>query len=331
MKGAFSMGGRYQNIMVTIGVLIAAYQAYLMQRGPQPGDPPLLQTAASHPVGGLVLVAGLFIIAGLLNATPFLSQFFPKRHPSTNQSEELTNIYADVILDWLKLNCHTVCKFTTEAMAADVKLSVDRAKGGLEKLEQLKLVSKDMLSWTFSAANAISVSPQFARWRPPSPEPKPDAACESLKAIANSDLEKISERIKQINQRLEFHFNPGTDPSIDIVTELWNGSVFELVNFGEISGHATYVGRQIAADPRIIVSVEPVLLNLKHAEKLTLVVRQYLSPEMADMMEANRNRQMLINFENVYVSFKILPMGGGSTKSFSWFGPRFAIEDTVRV
>jgi len=160
---------------------------------------------------------------------------------------------------------------------------------------------------------------------------KPDELCEALKRIANTDAEKISERVQEISQRIEFHFVPGSEPSVDVITELWNSCVFDLVNFGEISGHVTYGGRQLAADPRIIDSVEPVLLSLRHGGHVTLVVRQYLSAEMADMMEANRNRQVTIDFGNVAVLFQSAPLAGFSKQSFRWFGPRFAIEDTRRV
>jgi hypothetical protein len=162
-------------------------------------------------------------------------------------------------------------------------------------------------------------------------KPKEDHLCNALKAIANKDSEKLNDRIQQISQRIEFHFGHGADPSLDVITELWNGSVFDLVNFGEISGHATYASRQLAGDPRIIDSVEPIILNLRHGQKVTFTVRQYLSIEMADSMQANRDRQIAIDFENIAVTFKMAPFPEFSNQSFRWFGPRFAIEDTVRV
>lgn len=71
------MGLRYQNIMVTVGVLIAGYQTYLMQRGPSPTDPPIVQAAINHPLRGLILVGALFVIAGLLNVAPLLLKLLP--------------------------------------------------------------------------------------------------------------------------------------------------------------------------------------------------------------------------------------------------------------
>jgi hypothetical protein len=79
---------RYQNVMVTIGVIIAGFQAWMMWRGPQPTDPPAVQTAIEtvvrHPIGGLVLVATLFVIAGLLSAAPLLARLLPQKKSSSN-------------------------------------------------------------------------------------------------------------------------------------------------------------------------------------------------------------------------------------------------------
>jgi hypothetical protein len=161
--------------------------------------------------------------------------------------------------------------------------------------------------------------------------PKIDALADALKQIAVTDAKKMSERVPEISQRLEFHFGQGAEPSLDVITELLNASVFDLVNFGEISGHTTYAGRQLAADPRIIVPVEPPVLSLKHGEKLSFTVRQYLSAEMADVMQANRGRGVAIDFGNVMVKFKVLPRLGFSMERFIWSGPKFTIEDIRRV
>jgi hypothetical protein len=153
-----------------------------------------------------------------------------------------------------------------------------------------------------------------------------------IKELVDKDATNITSRIRHASQRIEFHFSPGSDPYLDITTELWNGSVFQLVSFGEIAGHVTYGGKQLAAEPRVIVSVEPPLLNLGHGDSLTLVVRQYLSSEVADMMQANRNRGVAIDFRSVFVSFKVLPLDDLTKMgAFRWQGPRFAIEEASRV
>jgi hypothetical protein len=152
------------------------------------------------------------------------------------------------------------------------------------------------------------------------------------KDLAKSDAANINKRIREASQRIEFHFSPGSDPYLDIITELWNGSVFQLVNHGELAGHVTYLGKQLAGEPRVVVSVEPPLLSLGHGESVTLTVRQCLSYQVAEMIEANRNRGVAIDFESVFVSFKILPLDGLTTMGvFKLQGPRFAIEDSTRI
>jgi hypothetical protein len=165
----------------------------------------------------------------------------------------------------------------------------------------------------------------------------PDDAAESerktwCEGMVKEDVEKINKRVREISQRKEFHYGSGSDPYIDIITELWNGSVFQLVSFGEIAGHVTYAGKQLAGEPRVMVSVEPPLLSVGHSESVILTVRQYLSAQVAGTMEANRNRGVAIDFESVFVSFKILPPPGfAKLGTYKWQGTRFAIEETTRV
>lgn len=155
--------------------------------------------------------------------------------------------------------------------------------------------------------------------------------CEALRQIADDDSAKIRERVRQVSQRIEFHFAPGSDPYIDIVTDLWNGSVFDLVSCGEILGHGIYAGNQLAAEPRVIVPVEPMLLRLKHGDTLTFTVRQFLSTEVADMMWANRNRGVAVDFQPVAVSFEIVPLPGLLKQVYRWWGSRFTLDDAKRV
>jgi hypothetical protein len=166
----------------------------------------------------------------------------------------------------------------------------------------------------------------------PDAESAPPALAEKTwsDVMAEDDAKKIQERVKKASQRIEFHYELGFDPYIEIITDLWNGSVFELVSFGEISGHSLYAGKQLAGDPRIIVSAEPALLRLEHGHTATLVVRQYVTADVADTMWANLNRGVVIDFESVHVSFKML-LPGFPKQDYRWWGPRFSIEDAKRV
>jgi hypothetical protein len=165
-------------------------------------------------------------------------------------------------------------------------------------------------------------------------KPKPDPICDTLKEIAQTDAKKMDERVKQISQQIEFRFNPGTEPSFDVVTELWNGSVFDLANFREISGRATYAGGELAAAPRVIFPTESNMLSLKHGGNTTLIVRQNVSVDMANAIEAGRGRGMRIDMTKVAVRFDGYSpnvLRNGTVPEFRWAGPKFAIEDTARV
>jgi hypothetical protein len=245
----------FRDIMLALGVAFAGLSAYFQWRGPVPTDPPAVQTVGSHPVTGLIVVAVLFIIAGLLNSTPLLSRFLP-----TGKEKRASDPSGATVPE-------------TEKTWGDV--------------------------------------------------------------MAEEDAQKLQERVREFNQRKEFHYAPGSDPYLEITTDLWNGSVFQLVNFGEITGHVAYNRKQLATEPRIIVSVEPPLLSLKHGDSVILTVRQCLSSQVAETMETNRNRGVAIDFESVAVTFKVLPAFkiSPTTKlaTYRWAGPRFAIEDAKRV
>jgi hypothetical protein len=234
----------FRDAMLTIGVLFAGLQVYLVWHRSDPSA--VAPLPLTHPIGGPILVAALFIVAGLLNVAPWVSRLFRKTADAPKKNAQSEKSWADV--------------------------------------------------------------------------------------MAEEDAKQIQERVKNANQRIEFHYAPGFDPHIDIITELWNGSVFELVSFGKISGHTLYAGKQLAAEPRIIVPVEPALLTLNHGDKATLVVRQYVTTDVADTMWANLNRGVPIDFESVAVSFKVLPRGPGfPNQEYRWWGPRFSIEDAKRV
>jgi hypothetical protein len=198
----------------------------------------------------------------------------------------------------------------------------------------LFLLSVGVLAVLLRLAKKIS-APQPAE--PSKPLAGPEDPAESEKktwceGLVKEDAEKINKRMLEIRQSKQFHYGSGSDPYIDIITELWNGSVFQLVSYGEISGHVTYGGKQLAGEPRVIVSVEPPLLSIGHGDSMTLTVRQYLSTPVADTMEANRTRSIAIDFESVFVPFKILPPPGfAKLEIYRWQGPRFAVEEAIRV
>jgi hypothetical protein len=207
----------------------------------------------------------------------------------------------------------------------------------------LFLLSFGVLALLLYLAKRISPVPKAAdsaASRPPEPQgearkaPRPEPTEPPEKTwgeiMAEEDAKNIQERVLEISQRKEFHYDPASDPYIDIITELGNASVFDLVSFGEISGHGTYAGSQLAQDPRVLASVEPVMVRIKHGDKATLTVRQFLSSGVADTMVANLNRGVSLSFESVSVSFK-MRSPTGSSQTYRWWGPRFTIEEATRV
>ncbi|MGA7694186.1 MAG: hypothetical protein WCA76_04110 [Candidatus Sulfotelmatobacter sp.] len=96
---------------------------------------------------------------GYIAVIAFVGYFFGKR----SRNAELSEIYADVILFWLKENCHTVCTFTTESMAAKVALPNEKTSLGLQRLLKHELIVKKRLFWEYSAASASNVSPGYER------------------------------------------------------------------------------------------------------------------------------------------------------------------------
>jgi hypothetical protein len=155
----------------------------------------------------------------------------------------------------------------------------------------LFLLSFGVLSLLLHLAKKISLVPKVEDSAvPPIPEPQ-DEECKALRAIAEEDAEKIRDRVRQIGQRVEFHFTPGSDPYIEIFTELLNASVFDVVTVGKVEGHTMYGGQQLSSPPQVFDKTGPpgpTLLNLKHGEWGTVRIRQFISTDVADRMWADR-------------------------------------------
>ena len=200
-----------------------------------------------------------------------------------------------------------------------------------------------MIAWIMPSLLALSIlvaaALHFAAARQRKEKSANNASSVSTKTeknwadvMAEEDAAKLPERIKEAKRRILFHYAPGSDPYLEIVTDLWNGTVFDLVNFGEIRGHAKYAGEQLALAPRIFDSVEPIFLNLKHAESETLTVRQYVTNDVADSLWANKDRGIAVDFGSVAVSFKAVPRTEKAVEAkYTWWGPRFSMQDVERV
>jgi len=150
--------------------------------------------------------------------------------------------------------------------------------------------------------------------------------------MAEDDAKKIQERVRTINQRKEFQFNQGSEPYLDVITDLCNCTVYELVTSGEITGQGTYAGSQFAALPRLLGSTGTTSRSLKHGEVGTFTFRQYLSHDLADRMWADRDRGVAIDFSSVVLSFKAILDGSLTKTQYRLAGPsRFGFSEAKRV
>ena len=163
---------------------------------------------------------------------------------------------------------------------------------------------------------------------------KETQGCAELKEIAKQDAEKMGERLHVCGKRADFYYQPAFDPYIDMFIELVNSSVFEIVTFGELVGHARYANNPLSSPPRIEAhsrfDVGPPLVTVKHGAKATLIIRQPLSRGVADLMVAQQSKGIPLRFDGVAVSFKRLGILGVQT--FGWYGiPEITIEEARRI
>jgi hypothetical protein len=192
------------------------------------------------------------------------------------------------------------------------------------------------LAWVIFQPSNPSVArpsyPNTGAGTPGLPEPQ-DEECKALRAIADEDAEKIRDRVRQIGQRVEFHFTPGSDHYIEIFTELLNASVFDVVTVGKVEGQTMYGGQQLSSPPQVFDKTGPpgpTLLNLKHGEWGTVRIRQFISTDVADRMWADRSRNIAVDMSLVRITFKML-LANRPLREFMFYGPRTTIEEAKRV
>jgi hypothetical protein len=150
-----------------------------------------------------------------------------------------------------------------------------------------------------------------------------------LEELADEDAAKITERVIRISEHTVFHFDPGSDPYIEIVWNLLNASVFRAT-WTKVSGHTMYAGNQLAIAPQVFDSTGPpgpTFLSLKHGDSGILRIRQFISTDIADRMWADRNRNIAVDFSLVAVGFEAM---GDTLTSFTLWGPRVLIADAIR-
>jgi hypothetical protein len=155
-------------------------------------------------------------------------------------------------------------------------------------------------------------------------QPKSDG---TLRALAEEDADHILERLHRTGQRAEFHFDVGSDPYVDIFIDIVNASVFEAVTSSKkIDGRAMYGGKPLASAPLLPDSV----FRVKHGEAGTMVIRQFVSEGIADLMWAERSRRVPLDLGTVSISFTMLAPGF-APRRFSWCGPEITMDEAKRL
>ncbi len=128
-----------------------------------------------------------------------------------------------------------------------------------------------------------------------------DPAGQVLRAMAEDDAEKIQQMVRRTGCRVEFHFDSGSDPYMDVIIDLINYSVFEVVTFGEIEGYTMYAGEQLALNPQIVDTAGKPFLSLKRGHSGSLRIHQFISANVADLMWSERDRKVPVDLRNVVI------------------------------
>ena len=160
-----------------------------------------------------------------------------------------------------------------------------------------------------------------------------DPLCKELKAIAESDARKITERVRHNTKRIDFDYSLASDSHLDVIIELLNMSVFEITTSGRIDGHTRYGGQQLYGNPEAHNEPDlpgPTFVRMEHGEYGTIRIRQFLSPQVAEQMWINKGRGIAIDMSFVGVAFRT-HLDGMPDRDFRIFGPRFTMDDVVRV
>ncbi len=134
-----------------------------------------------------------------------------------------------------------------------------------------------------------------------------DPLCKELKAIAESDARKITERVRHSTKRIDFDYSLASDSHLDVIIELLNMSVFEITSSGRIDGHTRYGGQQLYGNPEAHNEPDlpgPTFVRMEHGEYGTIRIRQFLSPQVAEQMWINKGRGIAIDMSFVGVAFR---------------------------
>jgi hypothetical protein len=115
-------------------------------------------------IGALVIGGLLQVLAAIVNRNkPEINKERLSDDHEKEYKEELSAVYADVILDWLQKNCSAGCTVNADALTGRLAIPRDRILWGLQHLDSLKLVDKTNLGWVFAPSKCSQIIPKFQR------------------------------------------------------------------------------------------------------------------------------------------------------------------------
>lgn len=202
------------------------------------------------PLGGFAIVQFAYI-----TVIAFVGYFFGTR----SKNLELSEIYADVILDWLKQHCPTVCTFTTEHMAGNVALPVEKISLGLQRLQKHELVVKKPLFWEYSAASASNIMPGYKRLgfdkNDSIPRLNTEAASKLLAAQSQAEVLRTlpihRQELKIDLDRLIVATSLSKDATIFVRIKLWAACDLNITKF---SARMTIYDKSYEVQPLVDIS-----------------------------------------------------------------------------
>ncbi len=251
--------------MLGLTVFLAAAQVYLTQRGPVETDPPIVQKAtditARHPIGGLVLVGALFVVAGILNSVPALIRYLHERKSPRVRDEFPEDVESD---------------------------------------------------------------------SSPAPPPPPTPAEHNsnwLGRMITEDLDRLQQRVIAVRWEPRRAFDK-TDPYIDFVVTFVNATVFAFNKPEKIQGKAKFGNHPLSSAPQLETA-----FPLTSRERATMVIRQFVSPSMAQHMQAAisaPNHSAMLDFSEVKI-FLNGHCDGIANTNFDWMGPNeVSLKESLR-
>src|SRR5439155_18571037 len=102
--------------------------------------------------------------------------------------------------------------------------------------------------------------------------------------------------------------------------------VFDIESHGGLTGNAKYANNPLFTAPRIEANAN---LKVRHGEKATLIIRQPVLRQMADLMVAQHSGGIPLKFDGVGVLFQRL--GILDQETFTWYGiPEIRMDEARR-